>query len=387
VNRGARAVAHARSLGEAHGWAPSTIEGVAAALHILLAGDREEPEALSTVLARIPARVSRRRVVQVLSDLGLVVDDTEPVVDAWIQRRCAGLPDGYADDLRDWLRLLAHGDARHRPRSRSTLYVYLGQIAPLVRAWNDAGRRALREVTKTDVLTELDRLQGRRRSNALVAASSLFAHAKARRAVFVDPTRSLHHPRARDPLGAVAPMTDEEITAVRATATTTLQRLVVVLAAVHAARAHTIRVLSLEDVDIPARRVTLNGRQEHMGELSATLLDRWLRERAATWPGTANRHVVISRSTALGEEPVSDYFLKRQLLLRGVRLERIRTDRILREAIDCGADPLHLAMVFTMHDSTACAYAEAARRILFDPQSETNPDQGHAHERFQAVRG
>ena len=55
-------------------------------------------------------------------------------------------------------------------------------------------------------------------------------------------------------------------------------------------------------------------------------------------PGTANRHVLVSRISALGTRPVSpDYLDKHQP--RGVCLERIRRDRILQEALATGADP------------------------------------------------
>jgi hypothetical protein len=72
--------------------------------------------------------------------------------------------------------------------------------------------------------------------------------------------------------------------------------------------------------------------------------------------------------TALGSEPVSHYYLKKHLLLRGVHLERIRGDRVLQEALATGADALHLALTFNLHHSTAIGYANIARRILDAPR-------------------
>jgi hypothetical protein len=91
--------------------------------------------------------------------------------------------------------------------------------------------------------------------------------------------------------------------------------------------------------------------------------------RHATWPGTANRHVLITRKSALGTGPVSasylaDYLGRDQ---RGISLEHIRRDRILAEALATGADPLHLALVFNIDHTNAMAYANAARNLLSSP--------------------
>jgi hypothetical protein len=45
-------------------------------------------------------------------------------------------------------------------------------------------------------------------------------------------------------------------------------------------------------------------------------------------------------------------------------LERLRVDRQLEEALTCGADPLHLAAVFGIDDTTAIKYAAIARQLL-----------------------
>jgi hypothetical protein len=83
-------------------------------------------------------------------------------------------------------------------------------------------------------------------------------------------------------------------------------------------------------------------------------------------PGPANRHVLVSRISALGTGPVSpDYLDKHQL--RGISLDHIRRDRILHEALATGADPLHLALVFNIDHTNAMTYANAARNILTGP--------------------
>ena len=196
----------------------------------------------------------------------------------------------------------------------------------------------------------LDQLRGHRLAGTFVALQSLFRFAKRHRMIFADPTRRLHIGHAA-PTRALLPMTDTQIAAVAHIAVTPAQRLVVALVAVHAARAAAVRELTLDDVDLAGRRITLAGHPQRLGEFVHGALLDWLQERQRIWPRTPNRHVLVSAVTATGTAPISDYYLSWHLLLRGVQLEQIRGDRVLHEALAVRADPLHLAAVF--HLSTA----------------------------------
>ena len=175
--------------------------------------------------------------------------------------------------------------------------------------------------------------------------------------MLADPTRHLSGGRGAG--RTVLPMTAEEIRAAGQAAVTPAQRLAIALAAVHAARPTAIRELTLDDIDLPSRRITLAGHRQRLGELTRNALLAWLEYRRAAWPNTANRHVLVSRISALGSEPVSADFLDKHQL-RGIFLERIRRDRILQEALAVGADPLHLVLVFNIDHTNAMAYANAA---------------------------
>jgi integrase len=164
-------------------------------------------------------------------------------------------------------------------------------------------------------------------------------------------------------------MTAEEIRAAGQAAVTPAQRLAIALAAVHAARPKAIRELTLDDIDLPSRRIAIEGHRQPLGELTHHALLAWLDHRRAAWPDTANRHVLVSRISALGSEPVSADFLDKHQL-RGISLERIRRDRILQEALATGADPLHLALVFNIDHTNAMAYANAARNLLSSPAEQ-----------------
>lgn len=117
-------------------------------------------------------------------------------------------------------------------------------------------------------------------------------------------------------------------------------------------------------MDLPKDRLAVADQVRPLGELTRKALLAYLAERQGRWPHTINRHVFVSKQTANGTDPVSTFYIKRHLTLRGVSLERIRIDRCLHEALTNGADPLHLATLFGLHPTTAMRYAISARRIL-----------------------
>jgi hypothetical protein len=362
------AAAHARQLGETNGWSPSAIRCAMDGLTAVLDGRPPgEPVRLTEVRTRMPRPASSRRVAEVLMHLELLDDDTVPAIRSWIDRRTGELPAGFAVDVRAWLLVLLDGDHRARPRSHTCLYVYFGCLRPLLKNWATT-RGHLREITTADVKSGLDPLRGWQRRNTIAALRSLFRFAKKRGLIFANPTTRLKTENIERNL---LPMTDADVLAVERIAVTPAQRLIVALAAVHAARARAIRHLTLDDLDMPNRRITIAGHAQRLGELTYQTLRAWLDERRTIWPRTPNRHVLINAMTALGTEPVSAEYLKRHLLHQGVYLERIRGDRVLHEALTVGADPLHLALVFNLSHTTASRYATIAQDLLDDQIEQT----------------
>ena len=355
-------------LAEIRGWSAATVAGVFYGLKAVLDGHTgEDLVLLSVVRQRVRPRShsSATRVAEVLAELGLLHDDTTAAIRAWIDRRTGELPAGFGRDVRAWLVVLLDGDARTRPRSHATVYFHFGRVRPFIQCWA-ATRGHLREITSSDVDAVLEPLRGHRRCNAITALRSLFRFARRRGLTFADPTRHLRGGRGRR---TVLPMTAGQIRAVQQAAATPAQRLAIALAAVHAARPGAIRELTLDDIDLPSRRISIARHRQPMGELTRGALLAWLDYRHSAWPGTANRHVLITRKSALGTGPVSasylaDYLGRDQ---RGISLEHIRRDRILAEALATGADPLHLALVFNIDHTNAMAYASAARNLLSSP--------------------
>jgi hypothetical protein len=376
ANPALRAAAdRARQLGETHGWSPSTIRCTLDGLTVLLDG---RPAGERVTLTEIRTRTSRHtsapRVAEVLAGLDLLEDDSIPAVRSWIQRRAVELPPGFAGAVRAWLLVLLDGDTRARPRSHASIYVYFAAVQPLIKQWS-AERGHLREVTADDVRIVLDPLRGHQLRTTTTAVRSLFRFARKRGLIFANPAARL---KAADPGGGLLPMTDAEIRAVEQAATSPGQRLIVALAAVHAARWAAIRDLTLDDVDLPNRRITIAGHRQRLGELTYRALQAWLGHRRATWPRTPNRHVLISEKTALGTGPVSRGYLTCNLRRHGVSIERIRRDRVLHEALTARADPLHLALVFGLSHTTAGKYTLIACDLLAGQPAEAAGKQHRA---------
>ncbi|AQZ63011.1 unnamed protein product [[Actinomadura] parvosata subsp. kistnae] len=214
-------------------------------------------------------------------------------------------------------------------------------------------------------------LRGRRLSNAVTALKSLFRFVTKHRRIFTNPTTQLH-PGAHPYLERL-PLDEVTLKTAASAAVTAVLRLIVTLAAIHAARPQAIRQLALDDVDLPNRRIILDGLARPLYELTHDALRDCLAERRQRWPHTANPHVLLSRLTAGGVEPVSTYYLKQHPLVRHhVRLDDLRADRVLEEALSRGPDALHLAVVFGIEESTAIRYAEQARQLISEDHDEND---------------
>ncbi|MFF5277210.1 hypothetical protein [Streptomyces sp. NPDC000133] len=354
------AALHAQALGETHGWSTSTVHCTLDGLAILLA-DRLDGERVpfTEIRRRTSRHTSGPRVAEVLTDLGLLDDDSTASVRSWIDCRTGELPNGFAADVRAWLLVLLDGDPRARPRSAGSIYLYFGVVRPFLESWS-ATRECLREITPTDVTAALEALRGWSRHNAVAALRSLFRFAKKRRLVFTDPTTRLKSAGIEP---ALLPLTDAEIDTISQSIITPAQRLVVALAAVHAARACGIRSLMVDDVDLPNGRITIAGHEQRLGELPAQTLTNWFDLRKVLWPRTPNRHVLINKQSCLGTGPVSRGYFHGHLLPPGIRIDRIRSDCILHEALTSGPDPLDLSLLFNLSHTTASRYAALARLV------------------------
>jgi hypothetical protein len=315
--------------------------------------------------------VNADRVAEVLEEMGVLVDDRRRSFEDWLERKLDGLTEGIRDPVEAWTRALHDGGPRTKARRPDTAMAHLNKALPMLLAWSVRYDHR-REVTRDDVLTILEDLHGTRRTGALVALRSLFAFSKKKGTIFRNPTRGIKV--GQHPAGLAQPLDQDDVDQATEAATTPAARLVLMLAAVHAARPKAIREILLEDVDLGNRRLSIAGRTRPIDEFTHQLLLDWLDHRRTRWPGTANPHLLINQQSAMGTGPiVTIYFAKTKLRGQAATLERLRVDRQLEEALDHGPDPLHLAAVFGLDPKTAIRYAENTRALLATTAEEQDP--------------
>ncbi|MGV4988643.1 hypothetical protein ACVB8X_43265 [Streptomyces sp. NRAIS4] len=220
----------------------------------------------------------------------------------------------------------------------------------------------LREVTRDDVLTYIKTLHGHQRHDQLVALRSLFTWAKRNGLIFRNPTSRIKVGQYE--YAVLQPLVPEQVGPSVAAATTPATRLILALAAVHAARVAQIADFMLDDFDIGNRRLTNAGRVRPLDDLTRKLLLDWLEHRRTRWPNTANRHLLINNQTANTTGQASNHWISAPMRGQDATLERLRVDRQLEEAMVKGPDPLHLAEVFGLDEKTAMRYANSAQALL-----------------------
>jgi len=357
----ARAIA--ARLGEARGWNPRIQAETNRALTVMPAahapGEKIPWSALAPALGRRDLSISRT--AEILTLAGLLDDDRIPALDTWINSRLAGLAPGIAACARSWVDALRDGSPRTRPRKPGTIRRYLRCIHPALLDWS-ARYGHLREITTSDITTAIGALRGHQRHQVLAALRSLTRHCKKTGLIFAGPAARVR--AARRPDTMIIPLGPGQIGEATAAASTPAARLALALAAVHAARPETIRHLGLGDIDLGNRRITIAGQSRPLDDLTRHVLLGRLDHRRERWPHTASPHLIINNQTAMSTRPVSQNWLTTAFHGRGATLERLRIDRQLDEALACGPDPLHLAAVFGLDDTTAIRYATPAHQIL-----------------------
>ncbi|MEU6012247.1 hypothetical protein [Streptomyces sp. NPDC047453] len=283
----------AHRLGETRGWPRQTRLNVDQALVMLLSGHADgDVIRYSEIAPMLRARgLSTVRTTDVLDHMGVFLDDRPATFDLWLERKLDGLAVGIRGDVEGWARTLHDGGPRSRARHRATVWNYLNRIRPALREWSSCYDH-LREVTRDDVITHLDTVHGSPRQHTVVALRSLFRWAKKNGTIFKNPTLRIRVGQREE--GVIQPLEPEHTSGAVAAVTHPADRLILALAAVHAARPAAIRRLQLDDLDIGNRRLTIDGRTRPLDDLTLQVALEWLefrrrrwRQELRRWPGAA----------------------------------------------------------------------------------------------------
>jgi site-specific recombinase XerC len=343
--------------GQARGWSPSTLRRVQRSLAVLLADQPTLTWPLDGAAVRqflLERHLTALRVVEFLADQDLVNVNEHATLDSWLARRLQPLPAPMRGEVDAWIRVLrGRGPRPGRPRRAATIQGYLRAVAPTLADWS-ARYQSLRQVTSDDVTAQLEPLAGPTRKLTLAVLRSLFRTLKARRLVFTDPTAGLAAPREPPPLAlGLDPVT-------RAGLLGQLhrpdQRLILLLAGVHALRPTQIRLLTLDAVDLAAGTMRVAGRPRRLDGLTLQALRGWLELRRVRWPASANPYLLVNQSTAGGLTPVTRGYIQEVFGRLDITAEDLRVDRLLAEVQATGGDPLTLTLLFGISDPTAIRY-------------------------------
>ena len=351
-------VASLTGYGQARGWAPGTLARARRALVVALTSGQDlGPPPWDTADLReflVTRHLVALRVTEFLTDQGLARARPRAALEQWVTRRLAGLPAPFAAEVRIWTEALhGRGQRPARPRHPRTIEAYLRVLDTPLAQW--AGQYgSLRQVTTDDLAAQLAPLTGATRKLATAAMRSLFTTLKARRVLFTNPAAPLAGHALQPP--PVLPPDDTRRAHLLGCLDEPGQRLIVLLAGVHALRPSQICALTLDAVGPGADTLLISGRARPLDQLTTRHLRDWLRTRRARWPATANPCLLINRSTADGVKPVSRSYVQDTARRAGITAAGLRADRLLAEAHATGGDPLALTHLFGISDPTAIRY-------------------------------
>jgi hypothetical protein len=355
--------------GHARGWTPATLQRARRSLTVLLISHPafthkpmtgEPPLGKPPPAAEVRAFLVQRhlialRVTEFLTDQELVARAPDAVLDAWLTRRLAPLPDGIRAEVTTWIQgLRGRGPRAGRPRKPATIQGYLRALTPALTDW--ASRYgSLRQVTTADITTQLAQRTGATRLLTLSVMRSLFGALTSRRLLFTDPTAGQLGRHATPP---PALELDPHLRAgLLARLDQPGERMIVLLAGVHALRPAQLCALTLDAVDLPHDRLLgVDGQPRRLDALTRQQLLAWLAQRAQRWPATANPHLLINHATAGGLQPVSRSFVQAVFQRLGLTAQDLRVDRFMTEVHATSGDPFTLTQLFGISDPTAIRY-------------------------------
>ncbi|WP_256098632.1 hypothetical protein [Streptomyces agglomeratus] len=337
-----------------HGWSKKLTNEVKRSLKLLQALQDTPGSKLhaSDVLELPRIGGTALSTLEILAAADLLVDDRTLAVRHYFAKHTAGLPTKMTDQLQTWLDVMIEGSRqapRRRARHPQTAHLHILGMAPTLKAWADQGHQSLAEITTEDVRAALPE-RGAHRNFAEQGLRSLFTVLKARKQIFVNPTRGM----PITPVGTAIPLLPLDTEAIRNALNSPdpAVALAIALVTFHALTSPQLAALYL--TDIRDGRLTLDDRTIPLAGPVLTRLRAYLDHRACTWPNTINPHLFVNRKTGPRTTQVSRNFpwFKAQL-----KPQALREDRILQEIHATGGDVRRICDLFGLSIDAALRYA------------------------------
>jgi hypothetical protein len=336
-----------------HGWSKRQTNDVIRSLRLLqVLQDTPGAKINATDVLQLPRYDGNiNSTLDVLAAAGLLIDDRTSHVERYFAAKTADLPAPMKAQLEIWLEVMLSGSTtapRQRSREPQTVRIHILGITPILHAWAKAGHQSLAEITSEHVRAALP-TSGPRRNWAEFGLRSLFRVLKARKLIFTNPTRGLE----LTAVNASVPLPlDTEAIRHALNSPDPATALAVALVAFHAVTARELSQLRL--TDIVDGRLSLGERDIPLAGPVVVRLGAWLDHRTATWPGSINSYLFISRRSAPRLTPVGQQFPWSNTNLRP---QALREDRILQEIIATGGDVRQVCDLFGLTIEAAMRYA------------------------------
>lgn len=349
-----------------HGWHISTEQQTRTAMRVLQTM-QDTPGALllaSDAMLLQQAELPVTTVIAVATAAGLMLDDRQPAIHAWVAATIAELPAPMRIGLTEWFDVMLNGSdtpPRRRPRSQQTIRSALRWAAPALTAWSQQGHLSLREITPHDVRAVLPPA-GNPRSTMGAGLRSIFTLLRGRKTLFLNPIARIRtggHER-RQPLPA-----DTERVRVALNSPDPACAAMTALATFHGLRASEVRTLRI--TDLIDGRLRMSNRTIVLAEPVRVRLNAWLAYRNNRWPNTANPHLFLNHRNAGYTHPVGGRWLA---LRTGIPIHILREDRILHEAQATGGDVRRICDLFGLAVEGAIRYLPP----LDDPDNISDTD-------------
>lgn len=346
-----------------HGWTRRAIKDTATGIRILY-GLQDEPGApirASDVELLRGIQISVSRVLEVLAATGRLDDDRIQHIDIWFHSQTDDLPEQIRDELGTWYRTMRDGSTtppRRKPRAHGSIATQMRAALPAIRTWVTQGATSLREVTRNDVLAVLPTDRNARATQGQ-GLKSIFRILKQRKMIFIDPAARIAtgYPQPQTPLPKDPALLQQAMSSADPS-----RAMIVALIAYHGLRMGELRRLQL--TDIRDGRLALGSRSIPLAAAVRTRLRTYLDHRTATWPVTANPHLLVNSRSAWRSTPVGHRWVKLKIGTE-LTIQAIREDRILDEAHASRGDTRRLTDLFGLSINAANRYTDTVDHPAF----------------------